>query len=98
MTTQVLMSTGTILSKTAQSETVDSKIVEPATVDCPQVEGNQSSIASAPPQKLPYQANHQVELLHLQAETEALLQHLKTLKQPMSIEMAERAVETSLSR
>ncbi|MBF2003815.1 MAG: hypothetical protein IGS38_24220 [Synechococcales cyanobacterium M58_A2018_015] len=31
--------------------------------------------------KLPYQANHQVELLHLQAETEALLQQLKTLKQ-----------------
>ncbi len=33
------------------------------------------------PKALPYQANHQVELLHLQAETEALLQHLKTLKQ-----------------
>lgn len=31
--------------------------------------------------KLPYKANHQVELLHLQAETEALLQQLKTLKQ-----------------
>jgi hypothetical protein len=30
---------------------------------------------------LPYQASHQVELLHLQAETEALLQQLQTLKQ-----------------
>ncbi|HEY9698642.1 MAG TPA: hypothetical protein V6D10_15370 [Trichocoleus sp.] len=34
--------------------------------------------------KLPYQANHQVELLHLQAETEALLQQLRTLKQNRS--------------
>ncbi|NJO43069.1 MAG: hypothetical protein HC769_22610 [Cyanobacteria bacterium CRU_2_1] len=33
------------------------------------------------PANLPYQANHQVELLHLQAEIEALLQQLKTLKQ-----------------
>ncbi|MCU0524613.1 MAG: hypothetical protein MUF72_07285 [Elainella sp. Prado103] len=31
--------------------------------------------------KLPYQANHQVELMHLQAEIEALLQQLKCLKQ-----------------
>lgn len=31
--------------------------------------------------KLPYQANHQVELLHLQAETEALLQEIQTAKQ-----------------
>jgi hypothetical protein len=31
--------------------------------------------------KLPYQVNHQVELLNLQAETEALLQELQTLKQ-----------------
>jgi hypothetical protein len=31
--------------------------------------------------KLPYQPNHQVELLHLQAETEALLQKLRTAKQ-----------------
>ena len=34
--------------------------------------------------KLPYQANHQVELLHLQAETEALLQQLRALKQHRS--------------
>ncbi len=33
------------------------------------------------PRKLPYQANHQVELLHLQAETEALLQEIQTAKQ-----------------
>lgn len=30
--------------------------------------------------KLPYQATHQAELLHLQAEIEALLQQLQTLK------------------
>lgn len=33
------------------------------------------------PKLLPYQANHQIELLHLQAEAEALLQELKTLQQ-----------------
>jgi hypothetical protein len=42
---------------------------------------SQAVNSAAPSRKLPYQANHQVELLHLQAETEALLQHLKTLKQ-----------------
>lgn len=31
--------------------------------------------------KLPYQVDHQVELLHLRAEAEALLQELQTLKQ-----------------
>jgi hypothetical protein len=31
--------------------------------------------------KLPYQVDHQVELLHLRAEVEALLQQLQTLKQ-----------------
>jgi hypothetical protein len=33
------------------------------------------------PKKLPYQANHQVELLHLQAELDALFQQLQSLKQ-----------------
>jgi hypothetical protein len=33
------------------------------------------------PTKLPYQPTHQVELLHLQAETEALLQEIQTAKQ-----------------
>jgi len=31
--------------------------------------------------KLPYRATHQVELLHIHAEIEALLQQVKTLKQ-----------------
>lgn len=35
----------------------------------------------AKPNKLPYQANHQVELLHLSAEIDALLQQLQSLKQ-----------------
>ncbi|HEY9640824.1 MAG TPA: hypothetical protein V6C57_10090 [Coleofasciculaceae cyanobacterium] len=34
----------------------------------------------AKPAKLPYQANHQVELLHLHAEIEVLLQQVETLK------------------
>jgi hypothetical protein len=40
-----------------------------------------------PQQRLPYQASHQVELLHLQAETEALLQHLKYLKQQKAVDV-----------
>lgn len=36
---------------------------------------------SAKPIPLPYQASHQVELLHLQAEIDALLQQLQSLKQ-----------------
>lgn len=38
-------------------------------------------IPSENSRKLPYQATHQVELLHLQAETEALLQEIQTVKQ-----------------
>jgi hypothetical protein len=33
------------------------------------------------PTNLPYQASLQVELLHLQAETEVLLQEIQTVKQ-----------------
>jgi hypothetical protein len=33
------------------------------------------------PKQLPYQASHQVELLHLQAELDALFQQLQSLKQ-----------------
>lgn|GEM_PF-5340028 len=36
---------------------------------------------SSPTRQLPYQATHQVELMHLEAETEALLQHLQAMKQ-----------------
>ena len=46
-----------------------------------QAKSANGSTAATRPAPLPYQANHQVELLHLQAETEVLLQQLKTLKQ-----------------
>jgi hypothetical protein len=38
--------------------------------------------------KLPYQANLQAELIHLQAETEALLQHLRMLKHRRTVEIS----------
>lgn len=44
-----------------------------------------SSFQPSPNRKLPYQATHQVELMHLEAETEALLQHLQALKQRRQI-------------
>ncbi|HEY9625232.1 MAG TPA: hypothetical protein V6C78_33225 [Crinalium sp.] len=40
-----------------------------------------STVAVLENVKLPYQVDHQVELLHLRAEVEALLQQLQTLKQ-----------------
>jgi hypothetical protein len=39
------------------------------------------SVAVLDSAKLPYQVDHQVELLHLRAEVEALLQQLQNLKQ-----------------
>jgi hypothetical protein len=46
--------------------------------------------------KLPYQANHQVELLHLQAELDALFQQLQSLKQQRQSSAASEceAIET----
>ncbi len=44
-----------------------------------------SSTQSSSARKLPYQATHQVELMHLEAETEALLQQLRALKQRRQI-------------
>ncbi len=45
------------------------------------VSDSTSSVAVLENVKLPYQVDHQVELLHLRAEVEALLQQLQTLKQ-----------------
>jgi shikimate kinase len=67
MTTQVLIS-----EQEALSQALNKSLQATAT--------NGSGSISRP-KSLPYQTNHQVELLHLQAETEALLQHLKMLKQ-----------------
>jgi len=67
MTTQVLISEQEVLSQSF------AKSLKAST--------DNGSTAVGRPISLPYQANHQVELLHLQAETEVLLQQLKTLKQ-----------------
>jgi hypothetical protein len=42
---------------------------------------SQGSLSLLEPSRLPYRDNHRAELLHLQAETEALLQQLQTLQQ-----------------
>lgn len=47
-----------------------------------------SRSASPSLSRLPYEASLQVELLHLQAETEALLQQLQALKQQRLAETA----------
>lgn len=67
MTTQVL-----ITQQVALSESLNKSL------QAPDANGSSDTARSKP---LPYQASHQVELLHLQAETEALLQMLKQLKQ-----------------
>lgn len=57
-----------------------------------------SSANSVPPAKsLPYQPTHQVELLNLQAETEALLQHLYCLQRQRELCLSsETSASTSL--
>lgn len=52
-----------------------------------------SAQATAQAAKLPYQANHQVELMHLQAEIEALLQQLKCIKQQRGSEISTAQTE-----
>jgi len=46
-----------------------------------QVSGSSDSASLARLNKLPYQANHKAELIHLQEDIDALLQQLQTLKQ-----------------
>lgn len=43
--------------------------------------GSESVPSTSGSAKLPYQATHQVELLHLQADIDALLYQLQSLKQ-----------------
>lgn len=43
--------------------------------------------------KLPYRATHQVELLHLHAEVEVLLQQVRSLKQQRSVEVSVSEIE-----
>ena len=74
MTTQVL-----IPSRLSSSESL------PMSDSRPSLEAAQTSestaVQSISARKLPYQSEIQVELLHLQADTEALLLQLQTLKQ-----------------
>lgn len=78
MTSQTLM-TNTVLDL-PRVQSVDGQSSESCRTASSSSSSN-SSTDSLQPAKLPYQASHQVELLHLQAETEALLQQLQTLKQ-----------------
>jgi hypothetical protein len=81
MTTQVLMS-----SSVLSSDQVVVNAQHP--VETTPTSDSSTSVA-VQARKLPYQENHQVELMHLQAEIEALLQHLQTLKQQRLSEFGE---------
>jgi hypothetical protein len=63
---------------------IDNRAVQSSTSavsdSAPAIASN-NAISLENPRNLPYQATHQVELLHLQAETEALLQEIQTAKQ-----------------
>jgi hypothetical protein len=79
MTSQVL--TPGRLSNLSESQTiVRSSNVEARTASA-STSSSSSSVAVLESVKLPYQVDHQVELLHLRAEVEALLQQLQSLKQ-----------------
>lgn len=91
MTTQVLMSSGTPLTKTAMVSH-DRQPTEAHSASDPVVDASQ-------PRRLPYQASHQAEFIHLQAETEALLERLTTLKQQRVVDelsQPDEVIEASL--
>jgi hypothetical protein len=77
MTTQILMPNS--ISDLLKAQTTAEQSSANSAADASNSSTNASSARK--PAKLPYQASHQVELLHLQAETEALIQQLQTLKQ-----------------
>lgn len=66
-------STSSVSTNSVSANSVSTNSVKSA-------ESNQPE-GTVKPSKLPYQDNHKVELLHLQAEIDALLQQLTNLKQ-----------------
>jgi hypothetical protein len=71
-------------SNTSVSPAVFPVVGDRAMLDNPAVESDRSLVSAAPaPEltKLPYDKAHQLELLHLRAEAEALLQQLQIEKQ-----------------
>lgn len=66
------------------SPVVGNVVGDRAMLDNPAVESDRSLVSAAPApelNKLPYDKAHQLELLHLRAEAEALLQQLQIEKQ-----------------
>jgi hypothetical protein len=91
MTSQVLVSS-------SASASGASSATESHSSDALQTTGASPDMKTAvlePAKKLPYQADHQVELLNLQAETECLLQQLTILKQQRLVVMTGSTVEDS---
>ncbi len=83
MTSQLLIPESPAMPVVAKGA-VGANASEPTVEPSPSPASNPS--VCAPVMKLPYQKTHQVELLNLQAETEALLQRLRVLKQQKSTE------------
>jgi hypothetical protein len=66
------------------SPLVGNVVGDRAMLDTPAVESDRTLVSAAPApelNKLPYDKAHQLELLHLRAEAEALLQQLQIEKQ-----------------
>jgi hypothetical protein len=73
----------------------DVKNTSRSLLESPQAEPAQAeSIGTAKFCTLPYQASHQVELLHLHAEIESLLQQVRAMKQQR---LPEDSVESLLT-
>jgi hypothetical protein len=81
-------------SEIAQTISTDHASTAPTATDCVATDSppkdpvflsndvaQSNSVSLTEQSKLPYQADQQAEFLHLQAETEALFNHLQTLKQ-----------------
>jgi hypothetical protein len=73
-----------IVGDVVVGDVVVGNVGDRAMLDNPAVESDRSLVSAAPApelNKLPYDKAHQLELLHLRAEAEALLQQLQIEKQ-----------------
>lgn len=101
MTTTNLMSHNISTLSRMQITVSDAENASRSLSDSPQAESSQAessqaeSIGVAQFCTLPYQASHQVELLHLHAEIESLRQQVRTLKQQRLADGEDLLMESS---
>lgn len=80
MTSSTLIPNGSVAQSVAENAASASPVLSATDSVPPSQSVSNNPVCALPMNKLPYQKPHQVELLNLHAETEALLQQLQLLK------------------